>query len=164
MDHTTEDLAVRICRRYKDGSNGCMNWIGHRDRSGYGRIGAKSLRLKGRGPLSVPRVVAHIWLGLDVNRSDLCVCHKCDNPSCINPDHLFIGTIAENMRDCASKGRRMGIRGESNSQHKLTAGKVVEIRSAYATGKTQSQLAREYGVSAFRISAIVRRKKWAHVL
>ena len=76
----------------------CWNWTAGRDRAGYGH-----LRYMGRRE-QVHRVSAHIYLGFDL-ASNLCVCHRCDNPSCFNPKHLFIGTYSDNVRDALRKGR-----------------------------------------------------------
>lgn len=85
------------------------------------------------------------------------VCHHCDNPACVNPGHLFLGTHAENMRDMAIKGRSCPWPGESNPRAKLTADEVAEIRRR---PDPRSTLAREFGVSLSLISAIRNRRVW----
>ena len=76
----------------------CWNWKGSKDKDGYGK-----LYFHGRY-YRAHRVAAHLWLGFPLH-SELWVLHRCDNPSCINPRHLFIGTQFDNARDCANKGR-----------------------------------------------------------
>lgn len=84
----------------------------------------------------------------------LCVCHTCDNRSCCNPYHLFLGTRADNNTDAAKKGR-MAI--------KLTKEEVLDIRELYVMdGWTQSELAEEFDVDKSTISAILRRKIWKY--
>jgi HNH endonuclease len=87
----------------------------------------------------------------------LLVCHTCDNPPCVLPDHLFIGTDADNNADRLSKGRY-------DSIAKLTEADVREIRSRYAAGGvTQRALAEEFGVIHQTIHSIIRRKNWKHI-
>ncbi len=90
------------------------------------------------------------------------VMHTCDVPLCVNPDHLTVGTSAENSADAARKSRRP--RGEKNVNAKLREVQVREIRLRYAAGGiTQKELAAEYGVSCALISVIVTRKAWRHI-
>ena len=90
----------------------------------------------------------------------LYVLHKCDNPPCCNPAHLFLGTHADNMRDRNEKGRTA--RGIQNPTGKLTRDSVRQVRTLYATGKfSQMQLGKRFGVSFQTIGSIVRREKWA---
>lgn len=94
------------------------------------------------------------------------VCHKCDNPSCCNPEHLFLGTRSENMKDAVFKGRHKGYenikssRGVENGRAKLTEEAVREIRKSILT---ENALAKRYGVSRSQIGSIRRKVTWAHV-
>lgn len=81
-----------------DERTGCWNWTGPKRRKGYGAI------TFGGKVHSVHRVAAWVWKGFDL-KSKLFVCHSCDNPSCYNPKHLFVGTARENNLDCIQKGR-----------------------------------------------------------
>jgi HNH endonuclease len=81
-----------------DEQTGCWNWTGCVNSEGYGKM-----RFGGK-VIGVHRIAAILYLGLDPD-SELLVLHRCDNPGCFNPKHLFLGTDADNMRDCASKGR-----------------------------------------------------------
>lgn len=93
---------------------------------------------------------------------ELCVLHKCDNPKCCNPHHLFLGTKAENMKDMADKGRSN--KGEAVNTNKLTEEQVKYIRLAYNTGAmNKSELAREFGVYHSNIISIVNNKTWKHI-
>jgi Mor family transcriptional regulator len=93
------------------------------------------------------------------------VCHKCDNPPCVNPDHLFLGTHAENMKDMGDKGRRIGkAQGEESGRARLAAEQIVEIRRRYAEGGiSYRDLAARYGVGKNTIQAIIQRRSWRHV-
>jgi hypothetical protein len=94
------------------------------------------------------------------------ILHKCDNPSCCNPAHLFAGTHAENMADMFAKGRRDNstFRGSKNSLAKLNEAQVVAIREEYAKGSvTYKQLAIKYGVSISTIATVIYRTAWKHV-
>lgn len=86
----------------------------------------------------------------------ICVLHKCDNPSCCRPDHLFLGTHRDNMQDMARKGR--------SAKAKLTETQVRTIRDRYANGDVSlDQLGKEFGVHLSTISLAVRRVNWKHV-
>lgn len=92
------------------------------------------------------------------------VLHRCDNPQCVNPTHLFLGTQVENIADMVAKQRQGAARGEKAWCAKLTASKVKEIREKHKSGGvTMVDLAREYGVSDSMIQFIIQRKNWKHV-
>jgi len=157
-----EDLVVRLCRKYEDGPNGCMNWTGHVGQNGYGQIGVGSRR-DGTGRAEYAhRLSAHLFKGFDLN-SPLCVLHKCDNPRCINPDHLFIGTHADNRVDCVSKGRHNPPVGERGGLSKLTDDDVRDIRRFRANGAQIKDIAKEYGLCCATVGEAVRRQTWKHI-
>ncbi len=90
------------------------------------------------------------------------VCHHCDNPACVRPDHLFLGTQADNMADMIRKGR--GVCGTKCWKAKLTPAIVRKIRKRYSQGGcSQRQLGKEFGCHPVNISHIVTRKSWKHV-
>jgi len=92
----------------------------------------------------------------------ICVCHRCDNPFCVNPDHLFLGTHTDNMQDKANKGRtRPGDKGSKCHLSSLTEEQVLSIRKE--TGRTYTDIAKDYGVTRTAISSIIRRKQWKHI-
>lgn len=96
------------------------------------------------------------------------ICHRCDNPACCNPAHLFIGSQRDNMRDMVRKGRnRSSVTyrpGSSNPFARLTESQVIAIRNRYQQGGiTQQSLAREYGVSRPMIGHIIARRNWKHL-
>jgi len=89
------------------------------------------------------------------------VLHSCDNPPCVNPTHLFLGTSDDNIRDCISKDRHT--RGERVAWHRLTDADVQNILRMHAAGMRVGELARMYAYDIGNMSAIVRRKIWKHV-
>lgn len=139
------------------GPDECWEWTGGGS-MGYGQFhfGKDS---------SQPLMPAHrfaFWIATGVYPGELFVCHSCDNKSCVNPKHLWLGTAKDNMQDAVSKGRMA--RGERNSSAKLTEDEVREIRSKHKTGKwRQAELAEEYNISRSVISNIVRRRNWTHI-
>lgn len=119
-----------------------------------GRI---SFHVKGKKH-SLARVSAWIWLGFDLD-SPLQVCHKCDNPDCWNPRHLFVGTPLDNSQDMVKKGRVS--RGEDRWNAVLTEDDIRIIRNS--RGLSHEKLARLFGVSRPNIGKILRHETWKHV-
>jgi DNA invertase Pin-like site-specific DNA recombinase len=93
----------------------------------------------------------------------LLVLHRCDNPSCVNPRHLFLGTHADNMLDMVNKGRAARITGEKNGNSKLTAESVQRIRERLTDGNSLNRVAREFDVSKRTVLDIKSRRTWASV-
>ena len=137
-------------------SNGCWIWTGCVDDRGYGRF-----CLNGKGERA-HRVAYTISVGKI--KEGLCVCHHCDNPICVNPDHLFTGTHAMNMQDKINKGRSNSPIGEAHGSSKLSTDEVKEIKLHLKNGGiTQAKLAEMYGISDSGISEINTGKRWSHV-
>lgn len=141
-------------------SPGCWLWTGEmweasRDASG---IGYGRLKVEGKS------VRAH-RLSYEIHRgpipAGMMVCHRCDVRNCVNPEHLFLGTSADNVSDMVVKGR--GIRGERQHLSKLTADAVTEIRRLRATGLTYSELGAIFSIRPENASFIARRITWKHV-
>lgn len=130
--------------------NECWEWIGKKNEKGYGLF----------------------WMNKDVvfahresyrrehgEPGELVVCHRCDFPSCVNPYHLFLGTVADNNLDKKAKGR--DARGEQNAATKLTWEQVNEIRAKYEPYRYGFlKLGKEYGVDKRTIRAIIEGKTW----
>lgn len=93
--------------------------------------------------------------------SGLDVCHRCDVSSCVNPEHLFVGTRLENIRDCVRKGRHQ--HGETGNSAKLTEAQVLDIRSRLDRKVSGARLARDFKVSESSISLIKMRINWKHI-
>lgn len=138
------------------GKRACWQWKGSRDNLGYGMFG-----FNGR----TWRAHRLAWVLFNSSISPgLCILHKCDNPSCVNPKHLWMGTVGDNNRDRALKGRSKPRFGSLHGRAKLTEEQVLEIRSAYGKpGATSVDLAHAYGVSGTQILTIVHHKAWRHV-
>lgn len=131
----------------------CWEWRGGKDSDGYGgvRVGNRDYRAH-----------RYSWM---INYGDIpknfLVCHKCDNPPCINPKHLFLGTHKDNVNDMISKGRRIYQKGEERYNSKLTWVKVSEIRTLVkTTDLSQSKIAKLYNISEALVSGIVNNKTW----
>lgn len=142
-------------RRTVDPKTGCWNWSGSNIR-GYGEIRVGS-RTDGSRRLMLSHRAAWVaWRGtIPVDRG---VFHDCDNPSCINPDHLFLGVQGDNMRDMVKKGRSNT--GERNPGAVLTASEVLRIRNA--PGK-HADIAAQFEVSRSLVGAIKSGKRWGHL-
>jgi len=94
------------------------------------------------------------------------VCHRCDVPRCVNPEHLFLGTQQDNIADMMAKGRQQRVPrpGEANTQAKITEGDVRAIRAKAEAGEPYTSIGREFGLSFAQIRRIVRRERWANVV
>jgi hypothetical protein len=187
---TVEDLTPKEVERfwsYVDKSNpeGCWEWLKFKDYDGYGIFVAQRTNFR------THRLSYRLKVGV-ITAEKPCICHHCDNPSCVNPAHLFAGTVLDNARDkvlkgrqpkgdtngarlhpeCLARGDRSGARlhpeklkrGVDNSASKLTPEEVIQIRREYEeTPITIVQLALKYGVSKSLVSVILRGEIWAHV-
>lgn len=156
LDH----LARRIANGLDTANDGeCWEWTRAKNQDGYGTI-----TYAGKTWL-VHRWSFQLATGIDTGGSQ--VLHRCDNPPCINPDHLWLGDRSANMADCFAKGRSSiaphFIRGESNGSAKLTAVQVIEIRRRLRSGDFQKSIAADYGVSRSLIGQIGQLIIWAHV-
>lgn len=142
-------------------SDGCWLWSGT-TRNGYGSM-------KVAGALTYAHRIS--WqLHCGDCPADLCVLHKCDNPKCVNPEHLFLGTRKDNAIDCANKGRNVAQkhpevrRGERASRARLTSARVLAIRERYARGGvTYQQIANDEGMERSTIGKIITRCLWGHL-
>lgn len=138
-------------------AEGCWEWIGSKRPNGYGRFQAGA---RGSSQLSAHRFSYELHKGRIPD--GLLVMHTCDNRSCVNPDHLKLGTPLDNMQDMHAKGRAKPGRpcGNRNANAKLTPEAVRYIRSS---GKMVSELARELGMGKTAVRNVVRGRTWAHV-
>lgn len=149
-------LTDRFWAKVDKGAPGeCWLWTGIRTSAGYGSIWT------GDGTRLAHRIS---WeLANRASADGLDVRHSCDNPRCVNPEHLSIGSRSENIRDSVIRGRRRCLSGGSNPGAKLSAEQVSEIRSRYRRFSHDSNcetLGKEFGVSTMTISRIVRGERW----
>lgn len=133
-------------------SNDCWIWLGHIDKDGYGKFW---------------NYLAHRFAWIDsfgeIPKGKY-VCHKCDNPSCVNPSHLFLGTQFDNMKDMITKGRINSRVGELNPKSKLTEKDVRFIHEAYKfNGYNRTDLAKRFGVTKTCISYALAGKSWHNI-
>jgi hypothetical protein len=129
----------------------CWEWTAGQHSWGYGTFHVGGKRVKAH---------RYSWaLHYGPIPDGLCVCHRCDNPSCVNPGHLFLGTHAANMADAARKGRvHMG---EDNGTALLTENEVLEIVERCRAGETVMEVANDYGVSSGCIYSLIRGDSWS---
>ena len=156
-DLRATDPRERFWRKVVKTDDGCWIWTAARSPRGYGAFG--------RGSREARVILAHRFSWEQANGpipDGLCVLHRCDNPPCVNPAHLFLGTRTDNNRDMHAKGRANPPRGERHPRARLTEEKVREIRRLAAAGISQRQIARMFGVSKGAVASVVTRQ-WKHV-
>lgn len=132
--------------------SGCWEWKRSRNNMGYGRVSI------GRNMYLAHRVSYSVFVGEIPD--GFVVRHRCDNPSCCNPDHLEVGTMRDNQQDCLRRGRRSDL-GSGSPNAKLTEEQLEEILK---DTRSQQKIADSYGVSQTLISLIKRGKVWQHVM
>lgn len=138
--------------------NGCIEFTGLRNPQGYGVI------RKFLGEPDEKRAHRRSWvMSFGEIPKGLLVLHKCDNPPCVNPEHLFLGTSKDNSDDKHRKGRGRYLKGSQTGNARLREEDVVRIRESALFGADYSDLLRVYGISRQLVSAIVTRKVWKHV-
>ena len=135
-----------------DPDTGCWNWTSGKDAGGYGGLTVNRKSWK-----------AHRYSWFLVNGpipKGMCICHHCDNPSCINPQHLWIGTNEENIQDRNIKGRQA--KGHKNRNARLNEFQIREIRLQQGK-KINKELAKQYNISVSTINDIWAKRRWRHI-
>jgi hypothetical protein len=133
---------------------GCWIWLGYKNPKGYGRIN------NGNRDVMAHRFSYELYVG-PIPAGKI-ICHKCDNPSCVNPDHLWVGTDQENADDKVAKGRWVGgdRKGEAHAMARLSNEAVYAIR---ADGRPLRSIAKQYGITRGYVRGIKERASWAHL-
>ncbi len=146
----------------KKSENGCWEWQKYKTKHGYGVIKRKPKNILSH------RLSYEIFLGKFDN--SLFVCHKCDNPSCINPDHLFLGTHIDNCNDCINKKRQFPIntvrhlrKGKVCRGAKLSPKEVQEIRQLKKDGIKRKVIAEKFNITSEHVWGITSLKAWSHI-
>lgn len=163
-------LAWVLSDSLRESPSGCWEWQGADNGRGYGVIHLKNWEWPQRAP-AVHRIAYRLCVGPIPD--GLCVLHRCDNPPCVRPDHLFLGTNEDNVADMVAKGRQARgeavranhdhLRGEAVVTARLTAETVMEVRRAELGGEPQADIAARLGISTTQVSSIVRGESWSHL-
>lgn len=150
---TEEDKIRFLSYVDKKSDNQCWVWTAYKQSSGHGQF-----RIREKNHYA-HRIAYYLAYGLFDD--SLCVCHKCDNPSCCNPNHMFLGTLSDNMKDKIAKGRNT--RGTAVNGVLLEED-VYEIKRLYATGEyTQKQIAKRFGIHQCNVGRIISGRRWGHL-
>lgn len=136
-------------------TNSCWLWTGATSTKGYGRF-------RFEGVLYSPHVISYKLHNIDHDPTKQ-VCHRCDVRLCVNPEHLFLGTRSENMKDCSSKGRLRFNKGSKHGQAKLSENDVITIRQRIENGDRLVDIKASYGISDGCLHEIRNRSTWKHI-
>jgi hypothetical protein len=151
MGHPFEPIEKTFFNKISISKNGCWEWSAYTDKDGYG------IAYKNRMPVRAHRRAWELYVG-KIPEGAL-VCHTCDNPKCVNPRHLFLGTNKENTSDMIRKGRDR-LSGSRHHQAKLAPEQVRAIRGS---NEKRRVLAAKYGVSLSTICLIINLKLWKNI-
>jgi len=147
-------IETRLWSRVRRTKSGCWLWTGAVNHDGYGHIRWGKEQRAHRIAYLLEK--GSIPPGMNV-------CHSCDTPACVNPDHLFLGTQKRNMEDCSRKGRFDDRRGSKNRKAQLVEADIPGIRQRLKTGESLQAIATSLGVSKSAIAHIKQGRTWTHV-
>lgn len=165
-----QDAFTRFTSRIEILPSGCWHWTGPSRPDGYGSFSV------GRKTYAAHRYAFQLANGIDP--AGFCVCHRCDNPPCVNPAHLFLGTTQDNIADKLAKGRQRAATGEAHGskthpervakgsqlpQAKVSEADIPRIRKLLRSGKSQASIGRLCGLSPSMVGKIARREAWGWV-
>lgn len=148
---SSPSVAERIKKYSVKRESGCIEWIGATSKTGYA-----ILNVGGR-----PTKVSRLVLGLGGAEPGMFACHRCDNPLCVNAEHLFAGTSKDNVGDSIRKGRF--IRGETVGTSKLRSRDIKKIFAARLRNESMQSIAARFNVSSGAIAKVLHRKTWKHL-
>lgn len=155
MERTEKSFTDKFWNLVKIVDGKCWKWVGAKAKKGYGFINHKG-----------KKYLAHrvVWqLSNGEIEEGMCVCHKCDNPECCNPDHLFLGTPFDNARDRVKKNRSAVRHGIEHSKAKLDEKKVSEIKQLIKKGCRFSEIAEKFSICQSSVYHINSGQNWRHV-
>jgi len=155
-------VGIRFIKYVNFTNDGCWEWTGAKNDNGYGVIGRGR---RGGGIIKAHRLSYEIFHADELSPEQV-ICHRCDNPACVNPAHLFIGTQAENLKDMREKRRGSKppvFKGTDNHKAKLNEEKVRRVFKLRQDGLSTYRIAEEFGVSRPAICQVLNRNTWRHV-
>lgn len=140
--------------------DGCYEFNSHHDADGYARIKEGK---RGGKSFAAHRFAWELENGPIPD--GMCVLHRCDNPGCVRVSHLFLGTLADNMRDMEAKGRGIhpSFTGSEHPMAKLSEDDVIEIRKLYGKGIRADAIAKRYGIALTTVYNVATRRSWKHI-
>lgn len=152
-----EDLKIRFWKKVsKQKEDECWIWNAYKHKKGYGYFHANGSVMKSHR-------ISFILENKTLIPKGMCICHSCDNPSCVNPNHLWMGTNMDNIKDSLMKGRRIGLRGEKNNSCKLKSKEVLKIRELFLQKIKAKHIAKMFNIGISMIYAIKQRRNWKHI-
>lgn len=153
-----ESIRARLDSKSEVLESGCIEWRGAKLPKGYGQLRLSHPIRK----LETVHRLAWIMQSGDIP-AGLDVCHRCDNPSCLNPAHLFLGTRKQNMEDMVAKGRSPYSPGEKSGKAKITEADVVEMGKMRSYGLSLKDIGATYRLHPSHVSRIMSGARWAHM-
>lgn len=149
-------IEARFWSKVRPRRNGCIEWLGSKDGCGYGHFRIDNNLIHRAHRVSWNLVNGEIPDGL-------CVCHKCDNPAYVNPEHLFLGTHTDNMIDKESKGRGNQLTGIEHHRTHLTEQDIIIMRQLHKSGNSHVTTSKLYNITPANASHIVHGRRWGHI-